>query len=51
MIGWFDLSEDVKENAESIYERLSDGTMPPDGEWPGEQIAKFKQWVDEGKAE
>jgi hypothetical protein len=34
MIGYFDLSkyEDVKSNAESIYERLADGTMPCDGE-------------------
>ena len=53
MIDWFDLArfEDVKANAESIYERLSDGTMPPDGEWSHDQIAKFKKWMDEGKAE
>jgi len=39
MFPWFDLSnfEDVKSNAENIHERLSDGTMPPDGEWPDEQ--------------
>jgi hypothetical protein len=53
MVPWFDLSklEDVKSNAESIHERLSDGTMPPDGEWPEEQIAKFKKWMDEGMQE
>ena len=53
MIPWFDLSkfEDVKSNAENIHERLSDGTMPPDGAWPKEQIAKFKKWMDEGMPE
>ncbi len=53
MIGYFDLSkyEDVKSNAESIYERLADGTMPCDDAWPDAQIAKFKMWIDEGMAE
>ncbi len=53
MIGYFDLSkyEDVKSNAESIYERLADGTMPCDGEWPDAQIAKFKMWIDDGMVE
>jgi hypothetical protein len=39
---------DVKASAQSIYERLADGSMPCDGEWPKEQVAKFKQWMDEG---
>ncbi len=53
MIGYFDLSkyEDVKSNAESIYERLADGTMPCDGARPDAQIAKFKMWIDDGMAE
>ncbi len=53
MIGYFDLSkyDDVKSNAESIYERLADGTMPCDDAWPDAQIAKFKMWIDEGMAE
>jgi|TARA_B110000263_G_scaffold240746_1_gene244262 hypothetical protein len=53
MVPWFDLSkiEDVRSNAENILERLSDGTMPPDEEWPEEQIAKFKKWMDEGMPE
>ena len=42
--------DDVKKNAEAIYSRLADGSMPCDGEWPKEQIAKFKQWLDEGMA-
>jgi hypothetical protein len=42
--------EDVKAQAENIYNRLDDGTMPCDGGWPKEQIARFKQWMDEGLA-
>ncbi len=42
--------DDVKKNAEGIYSRLEDGSMPCDGEWPKDQIAKFKQWMDEGMA-
>ena len=50
---WFDLSkyDDVRANAGIIHERLSDRTMPLDGEWPDEQITTFKQWMDEGMAE
>ena len=46
----FDLSQytDVKDNAESIYERLADGSMPCDDPWPAERIALFRQWLDEG---
>ena len=46
----FDLSsyDEVKENAAAIYDRLSDGSMPCDGEWPDAQIALFRQWIDEG---
>lgn len=40
--------EDVKENAPAILERLEDGDMPCDGEWPEEQIALFKRWVEAG---
>lgn len=40
--------EDVKDKAEAIYSRLDDGTMPCDGPWPKEQIARFKRWMDEG---
>jgi hypothetical protein len=39
---------DVKTYAEAIYSRLEDGSMPCDGEWPKEQIANFKQWMDDG---
>jgi len=40
--------DDVKTHAEAIYARLEDGSMPCDGEWPKEQVAKFKQWMQEG---
>ena len=48
----FDLSkyEDVRLHSADIYERLLDGSMPSDGPWPAENIAKFKQWMDEGMA-
>jgi hypothetical protein len=46
----FDLSEygDVKANAESIYERLADQSMPPGEPWPAEQIETFRDWIDQG---
>jgi hypothetical protein len=46
----FDLSayQDVRDNAESIEERLSDGSMPCDGGWTDEQIALFRRWMAEG---
>jgi hypothetical protein len=48
----FDLSrhEDVRANAEGIYERVADGSMPCDGAWPADRIALFRRWVDEGSA-
>jgi len=47
----FDLSkyEDVRDNADAIYSRLSDGTMPCDGPWPSNQVETFKAWIDQGK--
>lgn len=43
----FDLwsEDDVRANAEAIAERLDDGTMPCDGEWPAEQIERFRSWA------
>ena len=40
--------QDVCEHAEDILERLTDGSMPCDGEWPEEQIAQFRYWVEAG---
>ena len=42
--------EEVKAQAANIYDRLADGSMPCDGAWPKEQVALFKQWMDEGTA-
>ena len=46
----FDLGsyDDVKNNANAIYERLSSGSMPCDGAWPDAQVALFRQWMDQG---
>ena len=40
--------DDVKNFAAAIYQRLEDGSMPCDDAWPKEQVAKFKQWMDDG---
>jgi hypothetical protein len=42
--------DDVKANAEGIYARLEDGTMPCDEPWPKDQVSLFKRWIDEGMA-
>ena len=46
----FDLSsfEDVRANAEAIYERLAAGSMPCDGRWPADEVARFRTWIDTG---
>jgi hypothetical protein len=46
----FDLSsyDDVKKNAEDIYDRLANGTMPCDRAWPSEQVQLFRAWIDAG---
>lgn len=42
---------DVRKNSQLILERLVDGTMPCDGEWPSEKIALFRRWVQDGAPE
>ena len=42
--------DDVRAQADAIYARLEDGSMPCDGPWPEEQMALFKQWMEEGMA-
>ena len=51
-VAGFDLSryEDVRDRAQDIYERLDEGSMPCDGAWPADQVARFKQWMDDGMA-
>ncbi len=46
----FDLWDyhDACTHAQDILERLTDGSMPCDGEWPEEQIALFQRWVEAG---
>ncbi len=42
--------EDVKANAATILDRLSEGEMPCDGEWPPEDVSRFRRWVEEDTA-
>ena len=46
----FDLAsyDEVRDNAEAIYERLSDGSMPCDGPWLEEKSTTFRAWMDAG---
>jgi Ferritin-like len=46
----FDLSsyDDVRANAEAIYEKLASGSMPCDGRWPAEDVERFRTWIDHG---
>ncbi len=46
----FDLGsyDDVRDNAELIYERLEDASMPCDGEWSRDDIDRFRRWIDGG---
>jgi hypothetical protein len=51
MISHFDLwsYEDVVRTSDSILARLRDGSMPCDGAWPDDRIARFGDWVAAGK--
>jgi hypothetical protein len=50
MQNFFDLwsYDDVRDNADAILDRISDGSMPCDGEWPQEQVDLFQRWIDAG---
>ena len=52
MSPYLDLSsfDEVKANAEAIYARVRDGSMPADdtAPWPSEWVALFRRWIDEG---
>lgn len=50
MIFAFDLwnYNDVSAHAQDILERLEDGSMPCDSEWPEEQVAQFQRWIQAG---
>lgn len=40
--------QEVKDNADSILDRVMDGTMPCDEEWPAEKIELFRLWMTTG---
>ena len=46
----FDLAsyDDVRANADEIYERIADGSMPCDAVWPDEQTELLRAWIDGG---
>lgn len=46
----FDLSSygDVRANADEIYRRLADGSMPCDRRWPDEDVRLFQAWIEGG---
>lgn len=39
----------VADNADRIYERVKEGTMPCDGAWSQDKVQLFKKWIDGGK--
>ncbi len=49
----FDLSsyEDVRSNAQEIYERVAEGTMPCDAPWDEQQVTRLREWMDAGMPE
>lgn len=38
----------VPANAQSVYESVANGSMPPDAPWAEERVKLFKTWMDEG---
>lgn len=38
--------DDVRTHAQDILERLTDGSMPCDGEWSEDQVALFRRWIE-----
>ena len=50
MLFAFDLwnYNDVRTYAQDILERLEEGSMPCDGEWPEEQVTQFQRWIEVG---
>lgn len=47
----FDLTsyDDVLKFSDAILGKLSAGAMPCDGAWPEEQVALFRQWIEDGR--
>jgi hypothetical protein len=44
----FDLSsyDEVREHAELIHARLEEGSMPCDGPWSGQDVERFRRWIE-----
>jgi hypothetical protein len=40
--------DDVRAHAQEILNRIEDGSMPCDEEWPEEQMMRFRAWMDAG---
>jgi hypothetical protein len=38
----------VPANAQSVYDSVSTGAMPPDAPWPSDRVSLFKKWMDAG---
>ena len=51
MMSHFDLwsHDDVARDSDAILARLRDGSMPCDGAWPEDRVARFEDWVAAGK--
>ena len=50
MLAKFDLwsYDDVRAHAGAIYQQIEQGTMPCDGRWSDEQVARLHSWIDAG---
>jgi hypothetical protein len=42
--------DDVRANAELIYERLADGTIRVTAPWAADNVERFRAWIDNGFA-
>ncbi|MBF5030006.1 MULTISPECIES: hypothetical protein [unclassified Micromonospora] len=42
--------DDVRDYAESILERVADGSMPCDAPWEAEKVELFRNWIAQGMA-
>jgi CDGSH-type Zn-finger protein/truncated hemoglobin YjbI len=40
--------EEVKQHADGILARLTNGSMPCDGKWPSERVDVFRRWTESG---
>jgi len=40
--------EDVRANADGIYDQLAAGSMPCDGPWPADDVERFRAWIEAG---